>query len=296
MTDLSAFDASPTRPAEPGAAGLRDASERLLASPGFVRAPRMARLLRYLVDQALAGPARPPTEYAIGLDVFDRDPARYHPGEDPIVRVQMGRLRQRLQASHAALGDPGAPRLLIPLGSYRPCLQVDRAGAAAAAALAPAKTGLRSAEFDDEVLLLQPARVLQDSGEGRAFALGLHEELLTRMVDAFGPAAIAEATLADPPGIGDEGAATARDVAGEGDREVARRPRPGLATGTRPRTLVSVLRMDAERLRATVRLVEAPLNRVHWAQHFDRAPRWTIGDQEALADAICLALRQHLAR
>lgn len=294
MTVPPALEASPTRPADPGAAALRDASERLLASPGFGRAPRMARLLRYLVDQALAGTARPPTEYAIGLDVFDRDPARYHPGEDPIVRVQMGRLRQRLQACHAELGDAGAPRLLIPLGSYRPCLQVDPPPPAADPA--PSRAAFRGAEFDDEVLMLQPVRVLQDSGEGRAFALGLHEELLTRMVDAFGPAAVAEAPLAVAPGAGDE-ATTPASVAARAAARVGTDPdRPGPPATARPRTLVSVLRLDAERLRASVRLVEAPLNRVHWARHFDRAPRWTIGDQEALADAICVALRQHLAR
>ncbi|MDP9108781.1 MAG: hypothetical protein M3N23_06900, partial [Pseudomonadota bacterium] len=63
------------------------ALEELLASPSFSKSPRMARLLRFLVAQRDAVDATSLGELAIGLAVFDRDPATYFPAEDPIVRV-----------------------------------------------------------------------------------------------------------------------------------------------------------------------------------------------------------------
>ena len=80
---------------------IRVQLERVLTSPQFRDAERRRRLLKYLVEKALAGD--PIKEYAIGLDVFDK-PADFDPQLDPAVRVEMGRLRSRLNDYYQARG------------------------------------------------------------------------------------------------------------------------------------------------------------------------------------------------
>jgi len=78
----------------------------------------MRRLLAYLVDHALA--ATPPalSEYAIGVAVFGRDARSYDTCIDPIVRVQAGRLRSKLQQYFDTQGGAETIRWEIPVGSY----------------------------------------------------------------------------------------------------------------------------------------------------------------------------------
>lgn len=228
-------------------AQARAACDRILASAAFARARLMGRLLRYLVGQALDGNARGTTEYAIGLEVLGRCAADYSPGEDPAVRVQIGRLRRRLEIYDAECETPDDVRIRIPLGSYMPVISRRRA----AVAPPPRSDGLA----------MQPIQVITGSAACQAFARGLQEELLNQMVQAFGPVVVGE-----PAG-------EAQDA---------------------PRVIVSTLRIDPHRLRASVRLLEAPRQRITWARQFDQAPRLTIDEQETLAASICQALKQHL--
>jgi hypothetical protein len=83
----------------------------------------MCRLLRYLIESSLSNSGRQMSEYAIALDVFDRNPSTYYPGEDPVVRVQMGRLRKRL-VSYYAVSPKDSPVIVsIPLGHYEPVIE-----------------------------------------------------------------------------------------------------------------------------------------------------------------------------
>lgn len=94
--------------------------ERILASVHFCKARCGSRLLRYLVGDTGDAALRLTNEYAIGLDVFGRDVATYSTGDDPIVRVQVGRLRDRLKAYYNAEGKADPLRISIPLGAYAP--------------------------------------------------------------------------------------------------------------------------------------------------------------------------------
>ena len=48
------------------------ALERILATPAFVRSPRLAHFLRFAVEQRLAGRADSPKEFEVGVQVFGR--------------------------------------------------------------------------------------------------------------------------------------------------------------------------------------------------------------------------------
>lgn len=141
--------------------------QHILDSPSFRQAPRMRSLLAYLMIRKLSGTAQAITEYAIGIDVFRRDAGGYDTADDPIVRVQMGRLRSRLASYYAGAGGSG-PCIVIPSGSYIPVVS-------AVAPAAPART-----------VQLAPLRVLTPQDGGTAFVSGLEEELAVQMFQRFG--------------------------------------------------------------------------------------------------------------
>ncbi len=91
--------------------------ERILASKGFATAGRLSRLLRYVVEKTLAGDAGQLKEYAVGVEVFDRDD-KYDPRLDSIVRVEAGRLRSRLDEYYNGEGAASLIRISLPRGGY----------------------------------------------------------------------------------------------------------------------------------------------------------------------------------
>ena len=96
---------------------VRAELDRILASKGFATAGRLSRLLRYVVDKTLAGEADQLKEYAVGVEVFDRD-GKYDPRLDAIVRVEAGRLRSRLDEYYNGEGATAPMRIALPRGGY----------------------------------------------------------------------------------------------------------------------------------------------------------------------------------
>ena len=91
--------------------------DRILSSKGFANAGRLSRLLRYVVERTLAGEADQLKEYAVGVEVFDRD-EKYDPRLDSIVRVEAGRLRSRLDEYYNGEGAADEVRIVLPRGGY----------------------------------------------------------------------------------------------------------------------------------------------------------------------------------
>ena len=99
---------------------IRAELDRILASEEFCRSERRSRLLKYLVQKVLAG--EPVKEYVIGVEAFEKDPD-YDPRIDPVVRVEMGRVRLRLAKYYGGEGRLDPVRIDIPKGSYQPVFQ-----------------------------------------------------------------------------------------------------------------------------------------------------------------------------
>ncbi|MBB5061646.1 TolB-like protein, partial [Granulicella aggregans] len=93
-------------------------TERIVNSQLFAKAKRSQRLLRYLVDAALADPPQVVKEYTIATEIFDRD-ASYDPAIDATVRVEAGRLRSRLREYYGEEGKEDALLIELPKGAYR---------------------------------------------------------------------------------------------------------------------------------------------------------------------------------
>lgn len=103
----------------PDTAAICAALERVINSETFARSERARKLLRYLVEQQLAGNAERLKGFAIALDVFGKD-AAHDPSTDAHVRVQAGRLRELLDQYAAGDGANDPFHISIPRGAYTP--------------------------------------------------------------------------------------------------------------------------------------------------------------------------------
>jgi len=75
--------------------------------------------LRFVVEETFEGRSEQLKEYLVGLAVFDRD-ASFDPRADPIVRVEAGRLRDKLAKYYELEGAQDSIVISIPRGSYVP--------------------------------------------------------------------------------------------------------------------------------------------------------------------------------
>jgi TolB-like protein len=227
----------------------------LLASPVFAKAPRMCQLLSFLVEKKLSGKEDEITEYAIGLEVFRRDARLYDTVLDPVVRVQVGRLRERLAAYYASADAPLGIQLAIPLGSYVPSISD------AGAALPP----LRRRQLE-----LAPLRDLTGADHGNTFVSGVDEELGSRLFHAFG--SLIQLREHQPV------AATA-----------------GGADARAQHRLEGSIRVEQNHVRASMRLLDTGAGCIAWSSQFDCRGELGMHLQEELAGAICDKLQRYLA-
>lgn len=97
--------------------------DKIINSDEFRGTSRSKRFLSYLVEQSLNGNSAKLKGYSLGIDVFDKD-IDFDPKIDPIVRVQAGKLRQRLDLYYSKSGKEDETRILIPKGTYSPVFEI----------------------------------------------------------------------------------------------------------------------------------------------------------------------------
>ncbi len=102
---------------------VEGALARVLAGEAFRRSRRHREFLSHVVAAALDGRDDRLREMAIGLEVFGRDAATYDPRADPIVRVEAGRIRRKLERHYESEGAADAHVLELPVGGYVPRLR-----------------------------------------------------------------------------------------------------------------------------------------------------------------------------
>ena len=93
--------------------------ERMLVRRPLVSSPSLRRLLRFLVEETLAGRGESITEPLLGVRVFNRG-EEFDPRTDPIVRVQAHHLRARLAGYYAGPGAADPLRIELPGRTYIP--------------------------------------------------------------------------------------------------------------------------------------------------------------------------------
>lgn len=102
---------------------IRDQLDRILASRAFAQSQRRQRFLQFLVDETLSGRGGRLKGYTIAVEVFDR-PSTFDPQVDPVVRIEAGRLRDKLREYYDSDGSNDPIRIELPKGSY--ALHVER--------------------------------------------------------------------------------------------------------------------------------------------------------------------------
>ena len=93
--------------------------DAILESPHFCNSKRYPALLRFIVENALAGKADLLKERTLGIEVFER-PANYDTNADTVVRYTAGEVRKRLLLYYSELSHPPLIRISLPAGSYVP--------------------------------------------------------------------------------------------------------------------------------------------------------------------------------
>lgn len=241
---------------------VRASLETILASSLFVKAPRMCRLLRFLVEKAISGAVRDTGEYAIGLEVFDRDPCAYSVSDDPIVRVQAGRLREKLKLYYATLGAGSKLEISIPLGSYMPIIQ---------------RKSTADAKYRQEAMLaIHSFKCISRHQDAELFTQGLNEELVHQLFNAFGKISVPDSPFKSV----DTESWSLKEISSAGVKYL----------------LEGSVQIDSERIRASVRVVDVSVCSIVWAKQFDRDVFFTIAHREQLAASICRALKDFFAR
>src|SRR5690349_7826632 len=98
--------------------GLLPEVEQILQSEAFRNAEGLRRLLRFLAEKTAAGEADQLKEYTIGVDGLGK-PATYDTHHDAAVRIQVGRLRQKLADYYSNEGRDDAFRVELPKGRFK---------------------------------------------------------------------------------------------------------------------------------------------------------------------------------
>src|SRR5262245_10159162 len=106
-------------PAKPAPEEVRAELKLVLTAPTFVSSERLSALLRFIVEETLAGRSNELKEYTLGGEVFERG-AGFAPKIAPIVRVSAGKLRHKLLEYYEGPGVHDGVRISVPKGSYVP--------------------------------------------------------------------------------------------------------------------------------------------------------------------------------
>ena len=102
---------------------IRQYLGRLLGNDAFVCTPQRRKLLEYVVEQTLNGRGERLKAFDLAVSVLGRN-ERFDPQKDPIVRIEMGRLRRDLDHYYEADGRDDPIRISIPKGQYVPTFAV----------------------------------------------------------------------------------------------------------------------------------------------------------------------------
>ncbi|QQP91608.1 hypothetical protein IGS68_10525 [Skermanella sp. TT6] len=104
---------------EPTDGEILDHLDAICATEAFRRATRCRNFLRYVVEETLAGRTDRIKAYAIAVSVLGRDES-FDPQADPVVRIEAGHLRRRLEHYYLTDGSACTVRIELPKGSYVP--------------------------------------------------------------------------------------------------------------------------------------------------------------------------------
>jgi len=158
--------------------------ERILASPLFLQSERLARFLRFTVEQTLRGEQGSLKEVVIGTQVYDRRTS-YNSNQDSIVRTEARRLRGKLKEYYEGEGRSNPIYIYFRPGSYVPVFRMRES-----------LEGGGPLRHDGIPIAVIPFTSLSESSFASACALGISDELVHALMRTEGCRVLAASSIA----------------------------------------------------------------------------------------------------
>ncbi len=255
---------------------VREQLDRILGSALFVHAERLGRFLQFVVGETLAGRGDRLNQYAIAIEVFDRDET-FDPTVDAIVRVEAGRLRSKLLEYYSESGRDDSVRVLLPKRSYAAEFQFQMVGelpseAKDSSSVGGAGPGLSTAlQPAVPTVAVLPFINLSSDPEQNYFADGITEDLITDLSQLSGLAVISRQSTFSYK----DKNVTVRQVCDELGANVV---------------IEGSVRKLGERVRITAQLIEGATGQHLWAARYDRGLADIFAVQDEVNQQIVSAL------
>lgn len=254
----------------PATHAVREQLQRLVSCPQLGHSGTLTKLLRFVVEETLEGRGDQLKESRLGLEVLDRRADSYDPAADPIVRVQMGRLRAKLRSYYARDGENDRVLIEVPTGTYIPSFRTREANAGRAPDL---ENGRRDPS-ELRLAVLPFVNMSPDPGN-EYFSDGLTEELINLLARAGRLQVIARTSSFQFKG-------QARDV-----REIGRLLDVG-------KVLEGSVRRSGNRVRVTAQLINVADGCHLWSERYEGEVMDIFAIHEEISLAIRRALETHL--
>lgn len=215
--------------------------ERVLGSDDFRVSARNRSFLRYVTEQRLAGHEDSIKAYSIACNVFGR-PTTFDPKEDPIVRIEAGKLRKALERYYLTAGTSDPLRIEIPKGTYVPVFRP--------ATRSANSTHEETADHGVPRIAVLPFALLNDDPSQSHFATGLSAEIA--------------AALGAYPSVVVTSGYEALDLESRSSLSKIRKQLDARFV------LEGVARRSPDRIRITAQLIDLQAERQIWGETFDR--------------------------
>ncbi|WGZ95556.1 MAG: hypothetical protein QJT81_06095 [Candidatus Thiothrix putei] len=109
----------PLHTMKPDHSAVQSELERILTSRCFRSSKALQKFLHYIVTETLAGHTDHLTQHCIAVQGLGKS-THFDDIDNPLVRIQAGRLRKQLADYYATEGRFNAVRITLPTGSYQP--------------------------------------------------------------------------------------------------------------------------------------------------------------------------------
>ncbi len=263
-------------------AEVRRSLDRLLSSETFARSDRMKRFLDFTVSMAIEGRGDELKEYSIGLAAFDK-PEDFDPRLDPIVRVEAGRLRSKLNEYYASEGREDDVLIRFPKRSYVPVFESRVPGLAPAddttlvttpaPLLVEGREAFREKKLDSIAVL--PFADLSAKQDQDYFCIGITEELINVLGRVDGLSVAARTTVMQFR----DGIADVRAIGQQLNVQAV---------------LEGSVRTDGKRIRISTQLISVADGYNLWSDVYDQEMSGIFEVQEHIAQSIAQALKFRL--
>ena len=269
-----------TQWSESEAGTIREQMSSVLESALFIHAERLGRFLKFVVNETLDGRGDRLNQYAIAIEVFDRD-QRFDPTIDAIVRVEAGRLRSKLLEYYDDLGSEDAIRIELPKRSYVAAFQRQSGRVEPSLDTDPEREifsrGLnKTTQLTEPTVAVLPFVNMSPDPEQEYFADGVTEDLITDLSKLPGISVISRQSTFNYKNV----PVTVKQVCDDLGANLV---------------LEGSVRKLGNKIRITAQLIEGSNGQHLWAQRYDRDFENIFDIQDEVNQKIVTACRLQLS-